>query len=159
MKTDQNRENEEYARAEILRLEALLMPEEPEAAASLQRLTQGSYACLAHALWMQARLTEARAAALRGQPGWRETFVTYIDKVQKALNCIDLPLCECLPDEPYHKRFSLQTYGPYNLLECPKCREFFALTQLPEELNKMRSGRIDLLKNTETSKSIADNEG
>jgi len=151
----QYKESEEYARAEIARLEAVIACEE-EAAPALVRLLEGQYSNLAQALYQQVRLSEAREATLKGLAGWKEAFLIHIDKVQKAVNCVDFPLCKCQADLPFYQRFSLQDYGGLRLLQCPKCGEFFALTVLPEQLNKIRSGRIDLAKNKDASKSTPD---
>lgn len=149
-------QREDYARAEISRLEALLASEEAEALPSIQKAIQSQYSNLAQALYEQTRLTEAREAARQGLDGWRDAYEQFLESMQKALNCIDGDLCDCMEGAPYYQRFSIQQYGIYTILQCPQCGERFALTNPPEQIRKINSGRVDLAKNKETSKSIPD---
>lgn len=156
MKTDYAKDSEEYARAEIARLEGMLASEDSEGAEGIRRVLEGQYSNLAQALYSQTRLKEARAAAVKGFEGWREGFIALIDSVANALERRDGELCLCLEGLPFNQRYSIQPYGVFTLLHCPKCLERFALTQLPEQLARIRSVRIDLAANKELQSSIPD---
>lgn len=156
MKTDYAKDSENYALAEIGRLEAMLAGEDAEGQEALQFSLRGQYSNLAQALYSQTRLSEARQAALKGLEGWREEFIALIDSVEKAVNNRDGLLCLCLEGLPFNQRYSIQPYGQFTLLHCPKCLERFALTILPEQLARIRSLRIDLAKNSELKDSVPD---
>lgn len=155
-KIDQAKRNENYARAEIERLESVFGLEEAESVPSLVYAIQAQHSVLAQALYEQARLAEAREAAEKGLPGWKEDYIRHIKGVEAALERRDAPLCLCREALPLYQRYSLQDFNGIKLLQCPICKQSFALAVLPEELAKISSGRIDLAKNDDVRRSIPD---
>lgn len=116
----------------------------------------GEYSNLAVALYQQARLTEARAAALNGKEGWREDFIKRVDQVLAAVSLADTELCECLPQYDLWQKFTIERFEQHYLLHCVDCQKLFACSQLPEDLKKFNKVRSAVVKAQSLDESIPD---
>lgn len=117
---------------------------------------QGHNAHLALALYAQGKIDEAREAAKRAMPVWRDRFLPRLESVAKALLEIDKTDCECLPDVELHQKFSIEVYDNIFLLRCVACDACHARSELPEFLSKIQNKRVELAGNTDIKKSFRD---
>lgn len=135
--------DEKYYRQLVDELEVLIgEQEDTDTPGAYERTKQmkeqlgDCYARLALACYAQGKLHESIEAAKQATPAWASQFLPRLNGVSDAILKIDQTDCDCKPEEPLHRKFSVELYESIFLLHCVDCGAFHARSRLPESLQR-----------------------